>query len=181
MASNFPGIVPDPQWGVPNFGLDGSGSSNADLGRATGGEGFTNMFTGNLDFQRQLELLNRQISYNTAAAQADRAFNAAEAQKARDWQDQQNRTQYLRAAEQFKQLGINPAVLAFGGSAGTAAAGATSGTTAHTNATTAGSWQRVGVGGLAAIANFLGATASVVNVASKIVPLLKKTAKIGFV
>lgn len=145
------------------------------------GAGIDNTFTGNLDFARQLELLERQNSYNTAAAAADRAFNAAEAQKARDWQEKQNRTQYLRAAEQFEKLGINPAVLAFGGSAGSAAAGAASGTTAHTNASTAGSWQRVGSGGLAAIANFLGATASVVNVASKIVPLLKKTSKIGFV
>lgn len=157
-------------------------SSGADaLSNAGLGDGIGNSFTGNLDYQRQLALLERQNSYNVASAQADRAFNAAEAQKARDWQEQQNRTQYLRAAEQFRQLGINPAVLAFGGSAGSAASGSASGTTAHTNASTAGSWQRIGSAGLATIANFLGATASVVNVASKIVPLLKTTAKIGFV
>lgn len=153
----------------------------ASLSNAGLGEGIGNTFTGNLDFARQLDLFQKQNSFNTAAAAADRAFNAAEAQKARDWQDWQNRTQYLRAAEQFKQLGINPAVLAFGGSAGSAAAGTTSGTTAHTNASTVGSWQRVGSSGLATIANFLGATASVVNVASKIFPLLKKTTKIGFI
>lgn len=160
----------------------GSGdSSNAGLGNADIGSSLGNLFTGNLDFQRQDYLFDKQVAANNAAAEADRAFNAAEAQKARDWQDQQSRTQYLRAAEQFKQLGINPAVLAFGGSAGTAAAESSSGTTAHTNASNAGSWQRIGSNGLASIANFLGATASVVNVASKIVPLLKKTAKIGFV
>lgn len=157
-------------------------SSGADsLSNAGLGAGIGNSFTGNLDFQRQLALLSKQNYYNVASAQADRAFNAAEAQKAREWQEQQNRTQYLRAAEQFKQLGINPAVLAFGGSAGTAAAGSAVGTTAHTNASTAGSWQRIGTSALATIANFLGATASVVNVASKILPLLKKTTKIGFV
>lgn len=161
--------------------LGGIVSSNAGLGHAGVGAALGNVFTGNLDYNRQVDLLNRQIFANNAAADADRAFNAREAQKARDWQEQQNKTQYLRAADQFRQLGINPAVLAFGGSAGAAASGTTSGTTAHTNAATAGSWARSGYSGLSAIANFLGATASLVNVASKIAPLFKKANKIGFV
>lgn len=97
------------------------------------GAGFDNMFTGNLDFQRQNYLLNKQIMANNAFAAEDRrftaqqnelnrAFNASEAEKLRNFQSEQSRTQYLRAAAQLQQLGINPAVLAFGGSAGSAAA-----------------------------------------------------------
>lgn len=114
--------------GVGFSNVDISGLSNAGFGAGLG-----NMFTGNLDFQRQNYLFDRQVAANNAAAAADRAFasqqneltrafNASEAQKARDFQDRQSRTQYLRAADQLRQLGINPAVLAFGGSAGSAAA-----------------------------------------------------------
>ena len=91
--------------------------SNAGVGEAIG-----NMFTGNLDFQRQDYFFNKQIAANNAQAVADRqftarqneltrAFNAAEAEKARAFQEEQSKTQYLRAADQLKQLGINPAVL----------------------------------------------------------------------
>lgn len=103
------------------------------LSNAGAGSGWDNMFTGNLDFQRQSYLFNRQVAANNAFAAEDRrftadqndmnrAFNAEMMQKQMDFQDKQSRTQYLRAAEQLKQLGINPAVLAFGGSAGSAAA-----------------------------------------------------------
>lgn len=116
-------------FGAGGFGnVDISGLSNAGFGAGLG-----NMFTGNLDFQRQNYLFNRQVAANNAAAAADRvfaaeqnaltrAFNASEAQKLRDFQREQGNTQYLRAAAQLRQLGINPAVLAFGGSAGSAAA-----------------------------------------------------------
>ena len=121
----------------------GSALGNADLGDA-----FGNTFTGNLDFQRQEYLFDKQVAANNAAAAADRqftaqqnelsrAFNAAEAEKARAFQQKQSETQYLRAAEQLKQLGINPAVLAFGGSAGSAAA--MSGTTASSSGSPGGS------------------------------------------
>ncbi len=114
----------------------GYGFSNVDisgLSNAGAGAGFGNMFTGNLDFQRQGYLFDKQVAANNAAAVADRsftaeqnaltrAFNAEWVQKQMNFQDKQSRTQYLRAAAQLRQLGINPAVLAFGGSAGSAAA-----------------------------------------------------------
>jgi phosphoribosylcarboxyaminoimidazole (NCAIR) mutase len=81
--------------GVGFSNVDISGLSNAGVGA-----GFGNMFTGNLDFQRQNYLFDRQVAANNAAAAADRAFasqqneltrafNASEAQKARDFQDRQ--------------------------------------------------------------------------------------------
>lgn len=103
------------------------------LGNAGADDAIGNAFTGNLDFQRQEYLFDKQVAANNAQAAADReftarqneltrAFNAAEAEKARAFSKEQSETQYLRAADQLKKLGINPAVLAFGGSAGTAQA-----------------------------------------------------------
>lgn len=148
--------------------VDTSGLSNAGFGA-----GFGNMFTGNLDFQRQNYLFDRQVSANNALAAADRrfaseqneltrAFNAAEAQKARDFQDKQSRTQYLRAAEQLKQLGINPAVLAFGGSAASmsgssASSGSVSSGSHHVSGS---SWSRSAANGFSDLLRLTGSMAN---------------------
>lgn len=157
--------------GVGFSNVDISGLSNAGVGAGLG-----NMFTGNLDFQRQNYLFDRQVAANNAAAAADRAFasgqneltrsfNAAEAQKARDFQDRQSRTQYLRAAEQLRQLGINPAVLAFGGSAGAAAS--MSGTAASSGLASSGShhvsgssWSRSAANGFSDLLRLTGTMAN---------------------
>lgn len=145
--------------------------SNAGLGDAIG-----NAFTGNLDFQRQEYFFNKQIAANNALAAADRdftarqneltrAFNAAEAEKARAFQEEQSKTQYLRAADQLKQLGINPAVLAFGGSAGSAAS--MSGTSASASGSSGGShhvsgasWSRSAANGFSDLLRLTGTMAN---------------------
>lgn len=145
------------------------------------GDWINNAFTGNIDFKRQKYLYDKQVAANNATAAADRnfaasqnaltrAFNAAEAQKDRDFQQKQSETQYLRAASQLKQLGINPAVLAFGGSAGSAAAA--SGAAASASSSGGGShhvsgasWNRPG-NSLSAIADIMRIASSLVNVAS---------------
>lgn len=154
-----------------NSNIDISGLSNAGAGA-----GFGNMFTGNLDFKRQSYLFDKQVAANNAAAAADRAFtaqqnelnrafNASEAQKLRDFQSEQSRTQYLRAAEQLKQLGINPAVLAFGGSAGTAAS--MSGSAASSGSASSGShhvsgssWSRSAANGFSDLLRLTGTMAN---------------------
>lgn len=154
--------------------------SNAGFGSA-----FHNWFTGNLDFQRQEYLFDKQIAANNAQAVSDRlftarqneltrAFNAAEAEKARAFQQEQSKTQYLRAADQLKQLGINPAVLAFGGSAGSAAS--MSGTSASASGSSGGShhvsgssWSRSAVNGFS---DLLRLTASMANSASIVIRAL---------
>lgn len=145
--------------------------SNAGFGDAIG-----NAFTGNLDFQRQEYLFDKQIAANNAQAAADRlftarqneltrAFNAAEAEKARAFEHEQSKTQYLRAADQLKQLGINPAVLAFGGSAGSAAS--MSGTSASASGSSGGShhvsgssWSRSAANGFSDLLRLTGSMAN---------------------
>lgn len=67
-----------------------------------------NAFTGNLDYQRQLE--SQQIAQNFTAEQLakQRDFNALEAQKLRDWQTEMSNSAYSRAIADLKKNGINP-------------------------------------------------------------------------
>ena len=147
-----------------------------DLSNAGAGEAFGNTFTGNLDFQRQQYLFNKQIAANNAAAAADRqftseqnalnrAFNAEQTEKLMKFQDEQSRTQYLRAAEQLKQLGINPAVLAFGGSAGSAAAmtghaASASGGSGGSHHVSGASWSRSAANGFSDLLRLTGTMAN---------------------
>lgn len=155
--------------------------NNAAPGINSFGDWINNAFTGNIDFKRQQYLYRKQVEANNATAAADRrfaadqnaltrAFNAAEAQKDRDFQQKQSETQYLRAAAQLKQLGINPAVLAFGGSAGTASAA--SGAAASASSSGGGShhvsgasWNRSDKS-LSAVADIMKMASSLINVAA---------------
>ena len=138
----------------------GSGTSD----NPTLGDMVNNAFTGSLDYARQKELMDYQYNLNSAAAAADRAFNAAEAQKNRDYQERLSNTQYLRAAEQLKQLGINPAVLA--GSADSSALPAGSSSSSHSNSVSGASWSRSRSNALSSIASLTRAVASIINVAA---------------
>ena len=85
--------------------------------------------SGNLDYKRQLELL-----------QLENAFNAREAQKSRDWQERMSNTAYQRASEDLRKSGFNPALI-LGASGASTPVGATarssskSGTSTSANAT----------------------------------------------
>lgn len=59
-----------------------------------------NVYSGNLDYKRTLDLL-----------QAEQAFNASEAQKSRDWQKMMSDTSYQRAVADLKNAGYNPALV----------------------------------------------------------------------
>ena len=85
--------------------------------------------SGNLDYKRQLELL-----------QLENAFNAREAQKSRDWQERMSNTAFQRATEDLRKSGFNPALI-LGASGASTPTGATarssskSGTSTSANAT----------------------------------------------
>ena len=95
---------------------------NNDSDKASIWSGLNNLFTGNLDYQRQLDLQEKQ-----------QAFNAAEAQKARDWNLQLANTAYQRQAQDLKAAGFNPALMLSGSGAGgyTSAAASSSSGSSH--------------------------------------------------
>lgn len=69
-----------------NSSLSSDGSANA-------WQGLGNLFTGNLDWQRQ-QLLNQ--------------FNSAEAEKSRNWQEYMSNTSYQRMVKDMSLAGLNP-------------------------------------------------------------------------
>lgn len=104
-----------------------TGSTSA-LDDATGFDAFKNWFTGNLDYQRQLELQGI----------ANR-FSASEAQKQRDFEEHMSNTAYSRAVSDMRNAGINPYLLYGSGKAMAASTPAGSSATAVTgSAPTAG-------------------------------------------
>lgn len=67
-----------------------------------------NALTGDLDYQRQLEMLEKE-----------QAFNSAEAEKNRLYNTQMSNTAYQRQATDLKRAGFNPALVLSGGGANT--------------------------------------------------------------
>lgn len=65
---------------------------------------YNNLFTGDLDFQRSVDLL-----------QAEQAFNSAEAEKNRIFQTEMSNSAYQRQAQDLRNAGYNPALI-LGGS-----------------------------------------------------------------
>lgn len=83
--------------------------------------GLKNLVTGDLDFAREVELLNQT-----------QAFNAQEAAKSRDWQQEMSNTAHQREAADLEAIGLNPALtLGSGGANSFTAATASSGVPGH--------------------------------------------------
>lgn len=123
--------------------------------------GLTNYLTGNVDYARQLELLGIQNQFTADQNARMMAYNADEAQKARDWQEMMSNTAYSRAMADAKKAGINPALIFSQGGATTP-----SGSSAYTNsqgATGAG-----GRGNQAALASVIGSIFGSANTAMKV-------------
>lgn len=60
----------------------------------------------------EVEQLDKNMKYNAEQARITREFNAAEAQKLREWQERLSNTSYQRAMRDMMQAGLNP-ILAF--------------------------------------------------------------------
>lgn len=92
-------------WDDAMGNTDSSANSESSYTNASIGEGLNNAVTGNLDYARQDE--QRELAEQ---------FNAAEAQKSRDWQERMSNTTYQRTVQDLKDAGLSPAFLSNGGS-----------------------------------------------------------------
>lgn len=142
------------------------------------GQWLENLFTGNTDYQRQLELLGMTNDFNAAealkqrnweATQAalTRAFNASEAQKNRDYQTEMSNTQYQRMVSDMKAAGLNP-YLAYGShssvpTGSTASAGTPSGSAARSGGASGAASGKGVVGDILSAVTRIAATAMSAN------------------
>lgn len=91
---------------------------------------FDNMFTGRRDYNRQVALNEWQNNVASKEAEKNRQFNAAEAQKTRDYNTEMSNTAIQRAAADYSAAGFNPAAVLSSGGAGYSPGASASGTAA---------------------------------------------------
>jgi len=96
------------------------GATVGDVSKTDGGffAGVRNLVDGSLDWERQQELMSREMN-----------FNASEAQKNRDFQEKMANTAYQRAVDDMSKAGLNPYLAyqqggAYSGSGSSASIGA---------------------------------------------------------
>lgn len=122
---------------------------------------------GNVDYNRQLELLGLQNQFTADQNAKMMAFNADEARKAREWQEMMSNTAYSRAMADAKKAGINPALIFSQGGASTP-----TGSSAYANAQ--GATSPGSRGNQGALASVIGSIFGSANTAMKIFAMLSK-------
>lgn len=105
---------------APNTGQSGNSSAGSSSGSATGS------LIASRDYNN---------AYNEAQASALNAFNAAEAEKQRKWQEKMSNTAHQREVQDLIAAGLNPVLSAMGNGASTPSGGQASGSKATADTT----------------------------------------------
>lgn len=138
-----------------NFGQlvqQASAQGSSDLEHARLFSGLENLFTGNLDYQRELDIQNRTM-----------AFNASQAQIQRDFEERLANTAYQRGVADMRAAGLNPYLAYSSGGAFTPSGSSASVSGSHSGGAGRGYNALFSLIGAAILGGFkLGATAMLV-------------------
>lgn len=105
---------------LPDWAKHANSTNNSAFSTANDyGNSLLDYVGGHVDYERQLELLGLQNEFTADQNAKMMAFNADEAQKAREWQEMMSNTAYSRAMADAKKAGINPALIFSQGGAST--------------------------------------------------------------
>ena len=121
----LPGVVPNNNSGTSAW--DDFKDWFSDFGYKVGGA-VDNVLTGDRDYQRSLDTLDKQNAFTAAESERARRYNSEEAEKNRAWQEQMSNSAYSRAAEDLKSIGINPYAMMSGFSAASSPSGSSAST-----------------------------------------------------
>lgn len=78
-------------------------------------------------------MTNYSNAFNAAEAEKNRNFSSSEAKALRDWQERMSNTAYQRAAKDLRAAGLNPYLAAMGNSASTPSGSIAHGSSAHSS------------------------------------------------